>query len=162
MDDERVCHGVSPGLLQAPISFRLSARAKIDPYAQTNGLTIVHTYRDEGISGLRIKNRMGLRRLIEDVQSGCAEFGHLLVYDVSRWGRFQGPCWIIWIDSTGSTALRKKRGLRSGCADELRMQFRFGQLSGELATGYRNNRVGAVRRDDWHACLEAWRGRQLI
>ena len=63
--------------------------AAIAAYAQTNGLTIVHTYRDEGISGLRIKNRMGLRRLIEDVQSGCAEFGHLLVYDVSRWGRFQ-------------------------------------------------------------------------
>lgn len=63
--------------------------AAIAAYAQANGLTIVHTYRDEGISGLRIKNRMGLRRLIEDVQSGCTEFGHLLVYDVSRWGRFQ-------------------------------------------------------------------------
>lgn len=63
--------------------------AAIAAYAQTNGLTIVHTYRDEGISGLRIKNRMGLRSLIEDVQSGRAEFGHLLVYDVSRWGRFQ-------------------------------------------------------------------------
>lgn len=63
--------------------------AAIAAYAQTNGLTIVHTYRDEGISGLRIRNRMGLRRLIEDVQSGRAEFGHLLVYDVSRWGRFQ-------------------------------------------------------------------------
>lgn len=63
--------------------------AAIASYAQTNGLTIIHTYRDEGISGLRIKNRMGLKQLIEDVQSGCAEFGHLLVYDVSRWGRFQ-------------------------------------------------------------------------
>ena len=63
--------------------------AAIAAHAQTNGLTIVHTYRDDGISGLRIKNRMGLRQLIEDVQSGRAEFGHLLVYDVSRWGRFQ-------------------------------------------------------------------------
>src|ERR1700743_1540588 len=63
--------------------------AAIAAYAQANGLTIVHTYRDDGISGLRIKNRMGLRRLIEDVQSGYVEFGHLLVYDVSRWGRFQ-------------------------------------------------------------------------
>ena len=52
--------------------------AAIAVYAQTNGLTIVHTYRDEGISGLRIKNRMGLKRLIEDVQSGCAAFRHLL------------------------------------------------------------------------------------
>jgi DNA invertase Pin-like site-specific DNA recombinase len=63
--------------------------AAIAAYAQANGLTIIDTYRDEGISGLRIKNRAGLRRLIEDVQSGRAEFSHLLVYDVSRWGRFQ-------------------------------------------------------------------------
>ncbi|MBV9460323.1 MAG: recombinase family protein [Bradyrhizobium sp.] len=63
--------------------------AAIAAYAQANGLTIVYTYRDEGISGLRIKNRMGLTQLIDDVRSGHADFGHVLVYDVSRWGRFQ-------------------------------------------------------------------------
>lgn len=59
------------------------------PYAEANGLTIVRTYADEGRSGLRIKGRPGLIELIEDVQSGQADFGHILVYDVSRWGRFQ-------------------------------------------------------------------------
>ena len=54
-----------------------------------HGLTIVCTYRDEGESGLRIKNRMGLTQLIEDIRSGHTDFGHVLVYDVSRWGRFQ-------------------------------------------------------------------------
>jgi DNA invertase Pin-like site-specific DNA recombinase len=63
--------------------------AAIAAYAETNALTIVHTYRDDGRSGLRIKGRPGLIELIEDVQSGRADFDHILVYDVSRWGRFQ-------------------------------------------------------------------------
>lgn len=33
--------------------------------------------------------RPGLIELIEDVQSGQPDFDHILVYDVSRWGRFQ-------------------------------------------------------------------------
>ena len=31
----------------------------------------------------------GLKRLLDDVQSGAADFTTILVYDVSRWGRFQ-------------------------------------------------------------------------
>lgn len=63
--------------------------AAIAAYAHAHNLTIVRTYADEGESGLRIKNRAGLSRLIEDVQNGTADFGHILVYDISRWGRFQ-------------------------------------------------------------------------
>lgn len=63
--------------------------AAIAAYAEANSLTIVRTYADEGRSGLRIKGRPGLIELIEDVQSGQADFDHILVYDVSRWGRFQ-------------------------------------------------------------------------
>ncbi|WP_256807509.1 recombinase family protein [Bradyrhizobium sp. Bra64] len=63
--------------------------AAIAAYAQQKNLTIVRTYVDEGRSGLRIKGRPGLIELIEDVQSGNADFDHILVYDVSRWGRFQ-------------------------------------------------------------------------
>ncbi|GAB9241404.1 recombinase family protein [Bradyrhizobium diazoefficiens] len=63
--------------------------AAIATYAEANALTIVRTYADEGRSGLRIKGRPGLIELIEDVQSGQADFDHILVYDVSRWGRFQ-------------------------------------------------------------------------
>lgn len=65
--------------------------AVIAAYAHAHNLTIVRTYRDEGESGLLIKNRAGLIQLIDDVQSGEADFGHVLVYDVSRWGRFQDP-----------------------------------------------------------------------
>lgn len=61
----------------------------IAAFAHARNLTIVRTYRDEGESGLLLKNRSGLTQLLEDVQSGETDFGHILVYDVSRWGRFQ-------------------------------------------------------------------------
>jgi DNA invertase Pin-like site-specific DNA recombinase len=63
--------------------------AVIGAYALAHGLTIVRIYRDEGESGLKLKNRLELIRLLDDVQSGHADFQHILVYDVSRWGRFQ-------------------------------------------------------------------------
>jgi DNA invertase Pin-like site-specific DNA recombinase len=52
-------------------------------------LTIVRTYRDEGESGLKLRNQAGLLQLLDDVQFDRADFDHILVYDVSRWGRFQ-------------------------------------------------------------------------
>lgn len=44
---------------------------------------------DAGRSGLSIKRRHALQDLIRMVQSGNADFEYILVYDVSRWGRFQ-------------------------------------------------------------------------
>ena len=58
-------------------------------YADGRGIEIVRTYADEGKSGLRLDGRHALKRLIEDVQTGAADFSTILVYDVSRWGRFQ-------------------------------------------------------------------------
>ncbi len=62
---------------------------KIREYARRRGLEIVRTYADEGKSGLRIDGRAGLQQLIRDVESKAADFQIILVYDVSRWGRFQ-------------------------------------------------------------------------
>ncbi|MEO9781602.1 MAG: recombinase family protein [Sedimentitalea sp.] len=58
-------------------------------YAEQRGIEIVHTYSDAGKSGLRIQGRDGLKQLIDDIQSGRADFEVVLVYDISRWGRFQ-------------------------------------------------------------------------
>ncbi len=58
-------------------------------YASQRNISIVRTYADEGKSGLKLDGREALRRLINDVESGRADFAHILVYDVSRWGRFQ-------------------------------------------------------------------------
>lgn len=58
-------------------------------YASRRGIQIVRTFSDAGKSGLRIDGRDGLKDLIETVQCERADFTMILVYDVSRWGRFQ-------------------------------------------------------------------------
>lgn len=64
---------------------------KIDEYAAKSGIQILRTYADEGKSGLRIEGRLGLQELLRVVNSGQADFKIILVYDISRWGRFQDP-----------------------------------------------------------------------
>src|SRR5436309_3114219 len=61
----------------------------IAEYAAAHGMQIVRTYADEGKSGLNIGGREALKLLIDDVEEHRADFEVLLVYDVSRWGRFQ-------------------------------------------------------------------------
>lgn len=61
----------------------------IHRYAEQRGIEIVRTYADEGKSGLSLDGRDALKQLIDDVQAGRADFRTILVYDVSRWGRFQ-------------------------------------------------------------------------
>jgi DNA invertase Pin-like site-specific DNA recombinase len=63
--------------------------SKIREYAARRGVEIIRTYADAGKSGLRIDGREALQRLLRDVESGANEFQMILVYDVSRWGRFQ-------------------------------------------------------------------------
>jgi DNA invertase Pin-like site-specific DNA recombinase len=61
----------------------------IREYAAKRGMAIVRTFSDSGKSGLSIHGRDALRELIDLVQGGRADFKAILVYDVSRWGRFQ-------------------------------------------------------------------------
>src|SRR5450759_3132661 len=61
----------------------------IQAYAQRHGFLIVKTYKDAGRSGVLLKDRPELTRLLNDVIGGNAQFKAILVYDVSRWGRFQ-------------------------------------------------------------------------
>jgi DNA invertase Pin-like site-specific DNA recombinase len=60
-------------------------------FAAHRGYEIVKTYSDAGKSGLNLSGRRGLQDLLNDVESGRADFSVLIVYDVSRWGRFQDP-----------------------------------------------------------------------
>ncbi|MDO9053442.1 MAG: recombinase family protein [Gallionella sp.] len=62
---------------------------KIREYAARRGIEIVRTYADAGKSGLRMEGRASLQQLLKDVESGSVDFTIILVYDVSRWGRFQ-------------------------------------------------------------------------
>jgi DNA invertase Pin-like site-specific DNA recombinase len=61
----------------------------IQQYAARRNIEIVRTYADEGKSGLRLDGRDALKQLIEDVQDRRVDFTIILVYDISRWGRFQ-------------------------------------------------------------------------
>lgn len=64
---------------------------EIRRYAERRGYEIVATYADEGKSGLKLDGRKSLQRLLDDIENGRADFEAVLVYDVSRWGRFQDP-----------------------------------------------------------------------
>lgn len=62
---------------------------RLNEYAEKRDIEIVMMYADAGKSGLRINGRDGLQGLMADVQAGTPGFELVLVYDVSRWGRFQ-------------------------------------------------------------------------
>jgi DNA invertase Pin-like site-specific DNA recombinase len=63
-------------------------RSGISDYANVHGFEIVRTYSDAAKSGLLLKNRDGLKSLLRDVVEN-PQYRAILVYDVSRWGRFQ-------------------------------------------------------------------------
>jgi DNA invertase Pin-like site-specific DNA recombinase len=66
-------------------------RLRIAEYAKQNGYDIVETYMDAGRSGLTLRERRELNRLLRDVTDPARQFSTILVLDVSRWGRFQNP-----------------------------------------------------------------------
>ena len=61
----------------------------IQRYAELNRFEVIRTYVDAGRSGVTLNNRNGLKQLLLDVATPGAPFRAVLVYDVSRWGRFQ-------------------------------------------------------------------------
>ncbi|SIN99348.1 recombinase family protein [Paraburkholderia phenazinium] len=61
----------------------------IAEFAAMQGISIIATYEDAGKSGVTLKGRPGLLQLLQDAQAPTHAFSLVLVYDVSRWGRFQ-------------------------------------------------------------------------
>ena len=59
----------------------------IKKYAVENDFEVRRIFSDDGKSGLNMRNK--LSGLIDIVEKGKADFNAILVYDVSRWGRFQ-------------------------------------------------------------------------
>ena len=99
IDDENDCVSIQKSIFRAVEYVRMSTEhqqystenqsAKIREYASRRGIEIVRTYADAGKSGLRIDGRPALQQLIKDVTTGTVDFQIILVYDISRWGRFQ-------------------------------------------------------------------------
>ena len=62
---------------------------RVKQYADEHNFGVIQTYSDAAKSGLVLRSRKGLQQLLKDVVSGAAGYRAILVYDVSRWGRFQ-------------------------------------------------------------------------
>src|SRR6266568_3713458 len=78
-------------------------------YAENNRFSVVRTYSDPAVSGVLLRNRKGLQQSIQDVVQGNAPYKAILVYDVSRWGRFQDTD-----ESAYYEFLCKSAGVREG------------------------------------------------
>lgn len=92
-------NGTAAGGTRAALYIRMSSAAQelsthvqdaaLRQYAAEHGLHVARTYLDAGCSGVTAHGRRGLQQLLADVARGEHDFHTLLVYDVSRWGRYQ-------------------------------------------------------------------------
>src|SRR3984957_19001966 len=109
-------------------------------YASIHGMQIVQTYADHGRSGLSLAGRDGLRRLLDDACAGRPQFSVLLVYDVSRWGRFQDAD-----ESAYYEYVLKKAGIRIHyCAEQF---VNDGSLSSVLFKAIKRSMAGEYSRE---------------
>ncbi len=62
---------------------------QVRPWAESNGVEIIHEFMDPGRSGLTAEGRPGFRDMMESWVKKRDDFQYILCLDVSRWGRFQ-------------------------------------------------------------------------
>lgn len=62
--------------------------AAIQKYAELKNFIVTRTYADPARSGVLLKHRSGLKSLLQEVVARTKEYKAILVFDVSRWGRF--------------------------------------------------------------------------
>jgi DNA invertase Pin-like site-specific DNA recombinase len=97
--DEPIKEQLSPDRIRAAQCVRMSTdqqefstdnqAAAIAYYVERHGYDIARPYADEGKNGLDLGGRSGLQQVLADAEKGVADCSALLVYDVSRLGRFQ-------------------------------------------------------------------------
>jgi DNA invertase Pin-like site-specific DNA recombinase len=109
-------------------------------YAQEHGLEIMHVFSDEGRSGLTLQGRPALSQLISKVLAEDNDFSHLLVYDISRWGRFQDAD-----EAAHYEFLCRKAGvIVHYCAEEFPND---GSLTSVVAKGFKRAMAGEYSRE---------------
>ena len=62
---------------------------QVRPWAESNGVEIIHEFVDAGRSGLTAEGRPGFQDMMENWVRKRDDFQYILCLDVSRWGRFQ-------------------------------------------------------------------------
>lgn len=64
-------------------------REKVKRFADAHGIKIIKEFPDYGVSGLSNKGRDKFLEMLEYVAESKDDFKYILVFDMSRWGRFQ-------------------------------------------------------------------------
>lgn len=114
--------------------------ATITKFAHQHGMRIVKTYTDAGKSGLNIRGRPALQQLLDDVRNSRGEFKAILVYDVSRWGRFPDPDEAAVYEHTC-----KRQGIPViYCAEQFRND---GSLSSTVLVGLKRSMAAEYARE---------------
>jgi len=63
-------------------------RKAVQVFANSKDFEIIEWFIDEGISGTGIEKRDAFNNMVKIIESGNRDFDYILVYDISRWGRF--------------------------------------------------------------------------
>jgi DNA invertase Pin-like site-specific DNA recombinase len=115
-------------------------REAIGRYAQDHNMVVVKTYTDAAKSGVTLEGRDALQTLLADVENGSADYSAVLVYDVSRWGRFQD------VDESAYNEYRCKRAKISVhyCAEQF---VNDGSISSALLKAIKRAMAGEYSRE---------------
>lgn len=112
----------------------------IAAYAELHKMRVVRTYMDAGKSGLNLRGRPGLQQLLNDVGAPNPGFSAVLVYDISRWGRFPDPDEAAVYEQTC-----KRRGIRIiYCAEQFKND---GSLSSTVMVGLKRSMAAEYSRE---------------
>lgn len=112
----------------------------IAAYAELHKMRVVRTYMDAGKSGLNLRGRPGLQQLLDDVRTPNPGFAAVLVYDISRWGRFPDPDEAAVYEQTC-----KKRGIKIiYCAEQFKND---GSLSSTVMVGLKRSMAAEYSRE---------------
>lgn len=112
----------------------------IAAYAVQHKMVIVRTYADAGKSGLNLRGRAGLQQLLHDVEAPAPDFRAILVYDISRWGRFPDPDEAAVYEQTC-----KRRGIKViYCAEQFKND---GSLSSTVMVGLKRSMAAEYSRE---------------
>lgn len=112
----------------------------IAAYAELNKMQIVRTYVDAGKSGLNLRGRPGLQLLLNDVRQPSPGFAAVLVYDISRWGRFPDPDEAAVYEQSC-----KRRGIKIVyCAEQFKND---GSLSSTVMVGLKRSMAAEYSRE---------------
>jgi len=77
---------VSRSVIECPEAIQKQIIAR---YATENNFAIVKRYEDINKSGLSLRTRNGFKQMLADIFTETIEYKAILVFDTSRWGRFQ-------------------------------------------------------------------------